>query len=70
MKTIFNLTKREDQFLKFYGQGKTTGQIADILGLSKRTAENHNRRLRMKLNDSRSTLEALGVARKWGLLDN
>ena len=69
MKKVFNLTKRELEVLKMYDKGYTTGEISKKLGISKKTGENHNRNLRMKLHDSKSIVKALSVARKFGLLD-
>lgn len=44
-----NLTEREIEVIKFIMEGKTTGQIADILFLSTKTVESHRRNIFKKL---------------------
>ncbi len=44
------LTSRERQVLQLTAEGKTSKDIARILGLSARTAESHRARIMMKLD--------------------
>jgi two-component system, NarL family, response regulator NreC len=43
------LTKRETEILKLLAQGKRNREVAAILGISIRTAENHRAKIRTKL---------------------
>ena len=46
---LLNLTPTETQVANFVKQGKTTKEIADIMGLSPRTIESHRENIRNKL---------------------
>jgi two-component system response regulator NreC len=45
-----SLTSRERQVLQLVAEGKTTKEVASILGISTKTAESHRTRLMRKLN--------------------
>jgi len=61
---IAALTEREQQVFTGMGQGLTTRQIADQLGLSARTVEVHRARIKKKL-DAGSAAESLRAAVRW-----
>jgi PAS domain S-box-containing protein len=61
------LTPRQHQILGLLAQGLSTGDIARRLGLSEETVRNHIRALLAAL-DAHSRLEAVAVARRYGLL--
>lgn len=61
---IVRLTKRERQVAMLLGEGRTSKEIARLLGLSPRTVETHRARLQQKL-EVRNTAEC--VARLSGL---
>jgi DNA-binding CsgD family transcriptional regulator len=46
---LLNLTPTETQVANFVKQGKTTKEIADIMGLSPRTIESHRENIRNKI---------------------
>ncbi|GGV27526.1 DNA-binding response regulator [Streptomyces longisporoflavus] len=62
-----NLTPRERQALQLLGQGRTTTEISDQLGIALNTGRNHVQRVLEKLG-ARSQLEAVTIARREGLL--
>ena len=47
---IERLSNRELQVLNLIGQGKTTREVAETLGLSVKTVESHRQRIKKKLN--------------------
>jgi PAS domain S-box-containing protein len=61
------LTPRQHEILRLLAQGLSTGTIAGTLGLSEETVRNHIRALLAAL-DAHSRLEAVAVARRYGLL--
>ena len=69
MEKIFNLTKRELEILNLYKTGKTSKEIADLFGRSKKTIDQHNMNLRAKLHDARNIREALYTAYKFKLIE-
>ena len=64
----FNLTKRENQILEKAVAGLSNKEIAEELGISKRTTEVHRFNLMKKLN-VKNILDLSNKARKYGLLD-
>ena len=66
--TNFNLTKREKQILEKAVAGLSNKEIAEELGISKRTTEVHRFNLMKKLN-VKNILDLSNKARKFGLLD-
>ncbi len=64
----FNLTKREKQILEKAVAGLSNKEIAEELGISKRTTEVHRFNLMKKLN-VKNILDLSNKARKYGLLD-
>ena len=52
------LTPRHLQILRLIGDGKSTGEIADLLGVSPRTVEFHRASIR----------KSLGITTEWGLM--
>ncbi|MGW7072313.1 response regulator [Streptomyces sp. NPDC054855] len=62
-----NLTPREREALQLLGQGRTTAEISDQLGVALNTGRNHVQRVLEKLG-ARSQLEAVTIARREGLL--
>jgi DNA-binding NarL/FixJ family response regulator len=62
------LTTRERQILSLVAQGKTNAEIAELLHISPKTADNHRTNLMRKL-DVHSTAELLAVALREGMLD-
>ena len=65
----FNLTKREKQVLKKAVAGLSNRDIAEELGVSKRTTEVHRFNLMKKLN-VKNILDLSNKAKKYGLLDD
>jgi PAS domain S-box-containing protein len=61
------LTPRQHEILRLLGQGMTTTQIAVRLGLAEETVRNHVRAV-LRALDSHSRLQAVAVARRYGLL--
>ncbi len=61
------LTARERETLDLLGEGATTDEIAERLGVSRNTTRNHVQRVLEKLG-ARSKLEAVAVARREGLI--
>ncbi|WP_010179914.1 response regulator transcription factor [Aquimarina agarilytica] len=64
----FNLTKREKQILEKAVAGLSNKEIAEELGISKRTTEVHRFNLMKKLN-VKNILDLSNKARKYDLLD-
>jgi DNA-binding NarL/FixJ family response regulator len=62
------LTGRELETLVLLGDGASTGEISEKLGVARNTARNHVQRVLEKLG-ARSKLEAVAIARRDGLLD-
>ncbi|MEU1016135.1 response regulator transcription factor [Streptomyces sp. NPDC005900] len=62
-----NLTPREREALQLLGEGRTTAEISDLLGVALNTGRNHVQRVLEKLG-ARSQLEAVTIARREGLL--
>jgi DNA-binding NarL/FixJ family response regulator len=62
------LTSRERETLVLLGDGASTEQISERLGVARNTARNHVQRVLEKLG-ARSKLEAVAIARREGLLD-
>ncbi|MFJ6855508.1 response regulator [Streptomyces sp. NPDC091271] len=62
-----NLTPREREALALLGEGHTTAEISDQLGVALNTVRNHVQRVLEKLG-ARSQLEAVTIARREGLL--
>ncbi len=63
----FNLTKRERQILEKAVAGYSNKEIAEALGISKRTTEVHRFNLMKKLN-VKNILDLSNKARKYGLI--
>ena len=61
------LTARERQVLQLIAEGKSTKEIASILGVSVKTAESHRSRLMQKL-DIHETASLVRYAVKRGLI--
>lgn len=61
------LTDREREVLELVAQGLRTQQIADRLGISLKTVENHKQRLFRKL-DVQNQAHAVSIAMRQGLL--
>jgi DNA-binding NarL/FixJ family response regulator len=61
------LTGRELEVLRLIGEGRTTREISIVLGVSRRTVENHKRRIFAKL-DVQSQAHAVASAARLGLL--
>ncbi|MGW7201081.1 response regulator transcription factor [Streptomyces chryseus] len=61
------LTPREREALDLLGEGFTTAEISDRLGVALNTGRNHVQRVLEKLG-ARSQLEAVTIARREGLL--
>jgi DNA-binding CsgD family transcriptional regulator len=61
------LTGREIEVLRLIGAGRTTREISIVLGVSRRTVENHKRRIFAKLN-VQSQAHAVASAARLGLL--
>lgn len=62
------LTARERETLTLLGEGASTAEISQQLGVARNTARNHVQRVLEKLG-ARSKLEAVVIARRDGLLD-
>jgi two-component system, NarL family, response regulator NreC len=61
------LTSRERQVLQLVGEGKSTKEVAALLGVSIKTAESHRTRLMQKL-DIHETASLVRYAIRRGLL--
>jgi two-component system invasion response regulator UvrY len=64
---IDKLTDREIQVLRLYGKGKSTGEIAGLMGLGVKTVETHRWNVIEKLGLT-STAEMAAFANGWGEL--
>jgi len=62
------LTVREQEVMALLAEGLTTGQVADKLFISPKTAENHRSNIMRKLG-LHSTVELIRYAAKLGLID-
>lgn len=63
-----DLTPRERQSLNMIVAGRTNAEIADLMGISPKTAEKHRTSLMQKLG-VRSVVELMSIALKEGLLE-
>jgi two-component system response regulator NreC len=61
------LTSRERQVLQLVGEGKSTKEVASVLGISTKTAESHRTRLMQKL-DIHETASLVRYAIRRGLV--
>jgi RNA polymerase sigma factor (sigma-70 family) len=67
-KEIFrNLSPREREVLAWTAQGKSARQIGEILGISKRTVDEHVQRAEQKLN-ARNKTHAVVLAIHYGII--
>jgi DNA-binding NarL/FixJ family response regulator len=64
---VVNLTSRQRTILQLMDDGLTAQQIADKLGLSRRTVESHKFRM-LRITDTHSPQELLVRAKRLGLL--
>ncbi len=62
------VTERERQVLRLLAEGATSKEIAQRLGLSTKTVENHRARILEKLGAA-NTVAAIGLAYQQGLID-
>ena len=62
------LTQRETEVLGLIGEGCTTWEISEHLGISRKTVENHKQRIFLKL-DVQNQAHAVAVAVRRGLID-
>lgn len=60
MDTFYDLTERELEILEILSQGKSNKEIADSLGISENTVEQHLKNIYEKLNVQNRT-EAAGL---------
>jgi DNA-binding NarL/FixJ family response regulator len=65
---VDQLSGRERQVLGLLAEGATSKEVAQRLGLSVKTVENHRARILEKL-DAANTAAAIGLAHRHGLLD-
>ena len=63
------LSAREIEVLGWIASGQRIAEVADTLGLSKRTVENHLRRIRQRLQ-VKTTAQAIGAALRSGSLQS
>jgi PAS domain S-box-containing protein len=68
LKPAPTLTPRQSEVLKLLGEGLTTQQMADRMGLSTETVRNHVRGVLAQLG-AQSRLEAVLLAHRYGLLE-
>ena len=61
------LTDREVGVLTLLAEGKESGQVAIVLGLSVHTVRDHMKRIRLKL-DARSSAHCVAIAFRAGVL--
>ena len=62
------LTSRERQVLQLVGEGKSTKEVGQVLGISAKTAESHRARLMRKL-DIHETASLVRYAIRSGLVE-
>ena len=62
------LTAREREVLQLLAEGKSTKRVAELLGISERTAESHRKRLKAKLR-IRETAGLVRYAIRRGLIE-
>jgi DNA-binding CsgD family transcriptional regulator len=62
------LTPREGEVLRWVAHGKTSREIANILGISPGTVRIHNERIRTKL-DVRTRAQAVATGLSMGILE-
>ena len=62
------LTRREREVLQLVAEGKATKEIAEILGISARTAESHRKRIKRKLQ-IRDTAGLVRYAIRQGIVE-
>jgi len=62
------LTPREQEIMALLAEGLSTGQVADKLFISSKTAENHRANIMRKLN-LHSTIDLIRYAAKIGIVD-
>jgi DNA-binding NarL/FixJ family response regulator len=62
------LTRREQEVLQLVAEGKSTKEIADVLGISPRTAESHRKRIKRKLQ-IRDTAGLVRYAVRQGIVE-
>ena len=63
------LSARELEVLRWIASGKRTAEVANTLGLSERTVENHLRHIRQRLQ-VKTTAQAIGAALRSGSLQS
>ena len=63
------LSARELEVLRWIASGQRVAEVADTLGLSERTVENHLRRIRQRLQ-VKTTAQAIGAALRSGALQS
>ncbi len=63
-----NLSRREREVLQWIAAGRRQVDVAETLGLSERTVENHLRRIRRRLG-ARTTAEAVRIAIRLGAIE-
>ncbi len=64
----WTLTERESEVLSLIGQGFLSKEIAERLGISKLTVDNHRKNILTKL-EADNAIEAINTARAAGLID-
>ncbi len=62
------LTDRESEVLSLMARGRLSKEIADVLGVSKLTIDNHRKNILSKL-EADNAIEAINTARAAGLVD-
>ncbi len=62
------LTERESEILTLIGRGCLSKEIAETLGVSKHTVDNHRKNILAKL-EADNAIEAINTARAAGLID-
>jgi len=67
MKPVSKITRRKAEIIQFTAQGLTAEEIGVIMGLSKRTVEEH-KRVSMELMEVNNSAQMISVGYKTGLL--